>query len=92
MPEPHRARGGRFKNVHRDEYLSRRGLRRYARALHLWALGVGAVISGDFFGWNFGLEYGFWSLFAANVIITIMFFGLAFGIAARRRRSRRSRT
>jgi hypothetical protein len=22
--------------------------------LPLWALGVGAVISGDFFGWNFG--------------------------------------
>ena len=24
----------------------------------LWALGVGAVISGDFFGWNFGLAAG----------------------------------
>jgi ethanolamine permease len=26
--------------------------------LHLWALGVSAVISGDFFGWNFGLLAG----------------------------------
>lgn len=82
MPEPsHRAGGIDYKSVDRDEYLARRGLRRYARALHLWALGVGAVISGDFFGWNFGLEYGFWSLFVANIIITLMFFGLAFGIA-----------
>ena len=32
-------------------YLQKRSLRRHARVLHLWALGVGAVISGDFFGW-----------------------------------------
>ena len=34
----------------------------------LWALGVGAVISGDFFGWNFGLAAGgFWGLTIATV-------------------------
>jgi ethanolamine permease len=49
--------------------------------VHLWALGVGAVISGDFFGWNFGLEQGFWSLFFATVVITVMYFGLIYGIA-----------
>jgi len=81
MTEPSREAGIQYQNVDRDDYLARRGLRRYARAFHLWALGVGAVISGDFFGWNFGLEYGFGSLLAANVVITIMFFGLAFGIA-----------
>ena len=31
-------------------YFERRGLRRFAGAWSLWALGVGAVISGDFFG------------------------------------------
>ena len=41
-----------------EEYLEKRTLRRHARVLHLWALGVGAVISGDFFGWNFGLVQG----------------------------------
>jgi ethanolamine permease len=35
-------------------YLAQRRLRRHARVLHLWAMGVGAVISGDFFGWNLG--------------------------------------
>jgi ethanolamine permease len=73
--------GVQYEDVDRESYLGRRGLRRYARSFHLWALGVGAVISGDFFGWNFGLEYGFWPLFTANVIITVMFFGLVFGIA-----------
>ena len=29
------------------EYFEKRGLRRYAGVFSLWALGVGAVISGD---------------------------------------------
>ena len=37
-----------------DDYFKERKLRKFARVFHLWALGVGAVISGDFFGWNFG--------------------------------------
>ena len=40
------------------QYLAQRKLRRHARVLQLWAMGVGAVISGDFFGWNFGLAAG----------------------------------
>ena len=40
------------------EYLDKRRLRRHARVMSLWAMGVGAVISGDFFGWNFGLTAG----------------------------------
>ena len=65
-----------------DHYFSQRGLRRYAGVWSLWALGVGAVISGDFFGWNFGLEAGgFGGLFLATVIITIMYAGLCFSIA-----------
>ena len=38
-----------------DEYFKNRGLRRHAGVWSLWALGVAAVISGDFFGWNLGL-------------------------------------
>ena len=47
----------------------------------LWALGVGAVISGDFFGWNFGLAYGFGGLLVATVVVTVMYYGLCFSIA-----------
>ena len=65
-----------------DRYFSERGLRRYAGVWSLWALGVGAVISGDFFGWNFGLAAGgFGGLLLATAIITVMYAGLCFSIA-----------
>ncbi len=63
-------------------YFEQRGLRRYARVGSLWALGVGAVISGDFFGWNFGLAAGgFGGLLIATLVITVMYGGLCFSIA-----------
>ncbi len=65
-----------------EGYLERRTLRRHARVLHLWALGVGAVISGDFFGWNFGLvEGGFGGLLIALAVMTVLFAGLCSSIA-----------
>ncbi len=71
----------RYEDV--DEgYFEQRGLRRYAGVWSLWALGVGAVISGDFFGWNFGLAAGgFGGLLVATGIITVMYVGLCFSIA-----------
>ena len=63
------------------EYFDKRKLRRHAGVISLWALGVGAVISGDFFGWNFGLAYGFGGLLVATIVITIMYFGLCYSIA-----------
>jgi ethanolamine permease len=63
-------------------YFAERGLRRYAGVGSLWALGVGAVISGDFFGWSFGLAAGgFGGLLAATVVITALYAGLCFSIA-----------
>ncbi len=65
-----------------EAYFAERGLRRHARVGSLWALGVGAVISGDFFGWNFGLAAGgFGGLLIATLIITAMYVGLCFSIA-----------
>ena len=65
-----------------EEYFEKRKLRKFARVFHLWALGVGAVISGDFFGWNFGLASGgFGGLLIATIIITLMYAGLCFSIA-----------
>ena len=46
------------------DYFARRGLRRYAGVASLWALGVGAVISGHYSGWNLGLVAGGWGGFA----------------------------
>ena len=63
-------------------YFEQRGLKRHAGVWSLWALGVAAVISGDFSGWNFGLDVGgFGGLLVATVVITIMYFGLCYSIA-----------
>jgi ethanolamine permease len=63
-------------------YFSARGLRRYARVWSLWALGVGAVISGHYSGWNFGIGAGgFGGMFIAGVIIMVMYWGLIFSLA-----------
>lgn len=61
--------------------MEERALKRHARVLDLWALGVGAVISGDFFGWNFGLASGFGAMLAALVVMTVLYIGLCFSIA-----------
>ncbi len=63
-------------------YFEKRTLRRHARVLPFWALGVAAVISGDFFGWNFGLTAGgFGGMLIALAIMTVMYTGLCFSIA-----------
>lgn len=63
-------------------YFEQRALKRHARVWSLWALGVGAVISGHFSGWNLGLASGGWGgMFIAAIIIAIMYLGLTFSIA-----------
>jgi ethanolamine permease len=63
-------------------YFARRGLQRYAGVWSLWALGVGAVISGHFSGWNLGFSVGGWGgLLIAGILIAIMYLGLVFCIA-----------
>ncbi len=65
-----------------DEYFKDRGLRRHAGVWSLWALGVGAVISGEFYGWNFGLGTGgFGGLAIAGVLMAVMYYGLVYSIA-----------
>ena len=65
-----------------EDYLEQRRLRRHARTAHLWAMGVGAVISGDFFGWNFGLAAGgFGGMLLAVSAMTALYVGLCLSIA-----------
>ncbi|KAE8969910.1 hypothetical protein PR003_g28329 [Phytophthora rubi] len=54
---------------------------RYAKAPHLWALGVGAVVSGDFFGWQSGLVAGFDGLLILLALVTVLYVLLSFSIA-----------
>jgi ethanolamine permease len=82
MAENKRAVGSVTYHDAEHGYFERRKLRRHAAFWSLWALGVGAVISGDFYGWNLGLDAGgFGGLLIAGVVITIMYYGLCYSIA-----------
>lgn len=74
--------GGVSYHTREESYFESRGLKRYAGVWSLWALGVGAVISGDFFGWNFGLAAGgFGGLLVATGIIAAMYICMCYCIA-----------
>ncbi|MGY1715924.1 ethanolamine permease [Geodermatophilus sp. SYSU D01106] len=64
-------------------YLDKRRLRTgTAGWLLLAGLGVSAVISGDYAGWNFGLaEGGFGGLLIATVLMAVMYTAMVFGLA-----------
>jgi len=64
------------------DYFEKRRLRRHAGMWSLWGLGVGAVISGEYYGWNFGLGTGgFYGLAVAAVFMAIMYYCLVYSIA-----------
>lgn len=49
-------------------------LKRTLGPVMLWGLGVGYVISGEYFGWNLGLpKGGTYGMLAATVVITVMY-------------------
>jgi len=78
---PKKSRGASYVDVD-NTYLEKRQLRKSAGWVWLWALGVGAVISGDFFGWNFGLASGgFGGLLIATVVVAVMYVCMVYSIA-----------
>ncbi len=63
------------------EYFEKRKLKRSAGVWGLWGLAVAAVISGDFSGWNFGIDFaGFGGMTIAFIILVAMYYGLIFSI------------
>ncbi|MFT4261835.1 MAG: amino acid permease [Nocardioides sp.] len=67
---------------HAEEgYFEARQLRRTAGFWGLWGIGVAAVISGDFSGWNGGLGAAGWGgLLIATLLMIVMYFGMLFSI------------
>jgi ethanolamine permease len=64
-----------------------KALRKTAGWIHLWALGVGGVISGNYFGWQTGLlAGGFGGLLLATIVIAAMYICLVLSIAELSRR------
>ena len=54
-------------------------LKKALKPVHLWAIGVGLVISGEYFGWNYGWEVaGTVGLLVATLLITLLYFTFIF--------------
>ncbi|RLN98875.1 hypothetical protein BBJ28_00014493 [Nothophytophthora sp. Chile5] len=55
--------------------------RRSATAPQLWALGIGAVISGEYYGWQSSLVAGFNGMLIVLSMMTVLYVMLAFSLA-----------
>lgn len=54
-------------------------LKKALKPIHLWAIGVGLVISGEYFGWNYGWGVaGTIGLLIATLVITVLYFTFIF--------------
>ncbi|ORI16558.1 ethanolamine permease [Rhodococcus sp. 1168] len=75
--------GGVDSHVEGGDYLAKRTLKKGTAGWVLLAgLGVSYVISGDYSGWNFGLEQGgFGGLLIAGVLIAGMYLAMVLGMA-----------
>ena len=63
-------------------YFENRKLQRHAGLFTLWMLGVGALIAGEYSGWNFGLgQGGFGGMLIAMIFIAFMYVCLCYCIA-----------
>jgi ethanolamine permease len=64
-----------------EGYFEKRQLKRSAGFWGIWGIGVAAVISGEFSGWNFGTQTaGFGGMAIATLIVIVMYFCLLFSI------------
>src|SRR5947209_18043881 len=55
-------------------YLQEHALKKPLRVLDIWALGVGAVITGEYFGWNLGLrDNGPVAMIVASLIVCLIY-------------------
>src|SRR6476469_2993723 len=56
------------------EYIREHVLRKPLGVIHIWALGVGVVITGEYFGWNFGLPIGGpMGVLVASLIVCVLY-------------------
>jgi len=54
-------------------------LKKALNATHLWAIAVGLVISGEYFGWNYGWEVaGTMGLLIATLLVTVLYITFVF--------------
>ncbi len=57
-----------------SDYFDRRQLKRTSGVFGLWAIGIAAVISGDFSGWNGGIAQAGWGgMLIAAIVVYVMY-------------------
>jgi ethanolamine permease len=64
-----------------SDYLEERRLLRRAGAWLIWGLGVAYVISGEYYGWQFGFAQGVGGMLVASIVIAAMYTFMVYGIA-----------
>jgi ethanolamine permease len=63
-------------------YLKEHALRKPLRVLDIWALGVGVVITGAYFGWNLGLkDNGPVAMLIASLIVCLLYMAWVLALA-----------
>jgi len=79
---PNNERRGRGRPQTAERMERERRLRPVAGPVLLWALGVGCVISGSYYGWNFGLAAtGYWGFLAALGFAAVLYAALSAAMA-----------
>src|SRR5262245_50996327 len=76
MGEPPEPPGLRLDELRPEEraYVERRALKKPLRVRDIWALGVGGVIAGMYFGWNLGLaDNGPVAMLVASLIVCLLY-------------------
>jgi ethanolamine permease len=75
---------GRSANLGSEELTHRKdyALKKPLRALDIWALGVGVVITGEYFGWNLGLkDNGPVAMLIAALIVCLLYLAWVLALA-----------
>lgn len=81
QPVSDRGSGGVTYQTVNAAYFEQRQLQRHAGLFTLWMMGVGAVVAGEYSGWNIGLaQGGFGGMLLAVVIIGFMYICLCCSI------------
>src|SRR2546430_12169083 len=63
-------------------YIREHVLKKPLGVTHIWALGVGVVITGEYFGWNFGLPVGGpVGVLIASLIVCVLYLAWVLGLS-----------
>jgi ethanolamine permease len=76
------AHAGAGLAAHERQFLEQHALKKPLRVLDIWALGVGVVIAGEYFGWNLALNGNSpMAVLVATLIVCLLYMTWVLGLA-----------